>query len=277
MKNWSIGRLDFSLPEKFKLIGRKQSIYHVLVETFPLQGKSAQRIWEQHLEQVRSQHVSNGFSQDTFNITEISPGFSAVFYNDNPTMPISVTVEAYKQVQNDIVKMEFTGKQGKEDVMLRVLSIIADGYRPAITNGFNVGAGSLISPPSVNERAAAGFEESETHMELDVELNTAGSRLSEGPLENIDDEMKGLGAERIKLKIIHRRSRKAAGFYGEEALVQIKDSEESRFRYTWFYAGETANSFKPDTRIQLSGSAKYQEEATAVWDLIINSMRMRKP
>jgi len=172
--------------------------------------------------------------------------------------------------------MKYTGKAGKEDVNLSLLSITAEGYRPDIANGFNIGAGSLVSPPSVNERATAGFEESESHMELDVELNTAGSRLSKGPLENIDEEIQGLGTEGIKLRVLHRRSRRAAGFSGEEALVTIKDSKESRFRYTWFYAGETANSFKPDTRIQLGGSTEYLEEATAVWNLVIDSMKMRK-
>jgi len=170
MHKWSVGRLDFSLPEQFKLKGRSQSIYHVQVETIPLQGRSAQELWEQRVNQVRTKHLSAGYGLDTFRVTEISPGFSAVFYRANKSMPIAITVEAFKTVPRNILTMKYTGKAGKENGMLRLISLTGDDYRPDIANGFNIGAGSLVSPPSVNERATAGFEESESHMELHVEL-----------------------------------------------------------------------------------------------------------
>jgi len=277
MNNCSLGRLDFSLPKKFKLIGRSQSIYLLQVETIPLQGKSEKEIWDKRVKYLQAKHIANGYSLDTFKITEISPGFSAVFYKDNPSMPFSITVEAYKPVPGNIFRMEFTGETGKEDVMLRGIALTADDYRPNIANGFSIGAGSLISPPSKREHASAGFKDGENSMRLDVELNTAGSRLSKGPLENIDEEIQGLGAEGIKLKVLERRSRKAAGFNGEQALVELKDSEESSFRYTWFCPGETADSFKPEIRIQFRGSTENLEQATAEWNSIIDSLAIRKP
>jgi len=277
MKNWSLGRLDISLPEQFKIIGRNQSIYQLQVDTIPLQGKSAQELWDERVNYVRNEHIANGYSLDTFKVTEISPGFSAVFYKGNQSMPFLVTVEAYKPVPGHIFKMKFTGEEGKEDVMLRGISLTADDYRSAIENGFNIGAGSLVSPPSVNESASATFEDNVNHMRLRVYLHTAGSRLSKGPMHNIDEEIKGLGAEGIKLRVLHRRSRKAAGFSGEDALVELKGPMLPGLRYTWFYAGETANSFKPEIRIQMKSAIENQEEATAVWNLIIDSMKMREP
>ena len=274
---WSLGRLDFSLPEQFELKGRNQSIFHIEVATIPLEKVSAKEIWNQRIEQLRVQHVSNGFPLDTFTINEIAPDFSIVFYQENKSLHLLVTAEAYKEVGDNILTLKYSGQKGKEDVMREMISLTAADYRPDITNGFNVGAGSLISPPSINEHASATFEDRETRMKLTLYIHTSGPTPSKGPLDSIDDEIKGLGAEGIQLRVIQQVTRKAAGFSGEQGLVEIKSpaQNESGFRYTWFYAGETANGFKPEIRIQLNAKPENQESATMIWEKSLDSMKMR--
>lgn len=160
-----------------------------------------------------------------------------------------------------------------------MISLTAEDYRPDSAHGFNVGVGSLVSPPSINEHASATFETCEDHVQLTVYTHTVGSTPSKSPLDNIDDEIKGLGAEGIKLKVVRHETRQVAGFSGEQALVELKDPAQnlSGFRYTWFYPGETANGVKPLIRIQLNGSKEFEKQATMVWNRLMDSMSMRQP
>lgn len=174
MNKWNLGRLDFSLPEQFEIIGRYQSIYSVIVKTSPLQNTTAVAIWNKRLKEIRSIHLANGYSSETLRITEINPGFPAVFYHENSAAPKSVTLEAHKPVPGNVLKLSFTGKIGAKNDMLRLISLTAEDYRPGVWNGFSVGSGSLIGPPSKYEHARATFKDKKTKTVLKIHLHTAG-------------------------------------------------------------------------------------------------------
>ena len=271
MKLISLGRFNFSLPEEFDLLGRHQSIYHVEVVTIALQDKSPDDLWYKRLEKIKAKNVSSKMLWER----EVHPGFPAVFYQVDPSVP-SVTLEAQKTLEDHLLILKYEGKKGMEKDILRLISITAGGYKKGIAKGFNIGAGSITSKPSLNEHAFIKFKNKALQTEVSINTQTVGRVLNKHPLDDVSNEVKGLALEGIKLKVLKDKKRTVADFPGFEGRV-ILDSpdEEPIFRYTWFFQGETGNSFKPEILIKVIGPAKHIEEVNEIWENLLKSLGLR--
>jgi len=277
MEKYSQGRLDYVLPKNFKQKGRDQSIYSVKVKEISLNNKSLLEDWTNRVEQFRLKHLASGNNIDTMSVGEILPGFYYAFYHEDDDLDV-ITVEAHKLIGDNVLCLKYTGMVGKEKNMLRQVSGPAEGYRPNINRGFNIGEGSLTSGPSINEMTFAVFEDDRGMFELSIRTDTVGSYLNKGPLDNIAYEIEGLRIEGIVLKVEQKGERVVAGFPGEEGLVTFENpkEKEANFKFTWFYTGETAKAYKPEIRIKLIGKLDDLEVAKKVWTNLMNSITMRK-
>lgn len=271
MKQMSLGRFNFSLPKEFELVGRHQSIYHVAVETLPLQDKSPDDIWHKRIKKIKAKKVSSKMLWET----EVHPGFPAVFYQEDPSVPC-VTLEAQKTLEDHLLILKYEGKKGMEKDILRLISITAGGYKKGTSKGFNIGVGSLTSKPSLNEHARIRFKNKALQTEVSIDTQTVGRVLNEHPLDDVSNEIKGLALEGIKLKVLKDKKRTVADFPGFEGLVILDaPDEEPIFRYTWFFQGEPKNSFKPEILITVNGPAKHLESVNEIWENLLKSLHPR--
>lgn len=277
MNQYSLARLDYSLPSEFELIGRQQSLSRVQAATFPINDKTLEQIWREHVDQIRKDQISKELPTDTITTGEISSGFPIVFYFANSAVPHRVTAEAYRLVGKDILRLKFTGTKGKEDNIKHLFTIISNDYRSEIPNGFNLGAGSIIGEASVNEGSTVSLKNVETQCHLTIYTQTAGSNLNTGPTDNIEEEIEGLSEEGIKLEMLQQQEKAVAGLGGEEAIISIEDpdSNTTMLRYTWFYAGETTNAFKPEILVKMSCPRSEQKQAEEIWSELIDSLKVR--
>ena len=272
MKQMSLGRFNFSLPKEFDLVGRHQSIYHVAVETVPLQDKSPDDLWHKRIEKIKAKKV---FSKMLWE-TEVHPGFPAVFYQEDPSVP-RVTLEAQKTLENHLLILKYEGKKGMEKDILRLISITAGGYKKGTSKGFNIGVGSLTSKPSLNEHARIRFKNKALQTEVSIDTQTVGRVSTHHPLDDVSNDIKDLALQGIKLKVLKDKKRTVADFPGFEGLVifDVPD-EEPFFIYTWFFHGEAGgNSFKPKILIKVTGPAKHLEPVTGILENLLNSLHVR--
>ncbi len=277
MKNWSLGRIDFNLSQQYMLSGRIQNIYYVDVTTTSLAGMNAEDVFRNKIKYIKEQHIKAGNKEKSIQIKEIEPGFNAIFYQENSSSPELVKLEAQKIVNNDLLEMSFEGKAGKENEMLRGISIIAKSYHAGISHGFNVGAGSITSTPGLNEYARASFKEHENKIVLNISSQVATPHLNHHPLQDIEDEIKGLTNDGIILKVIKNEERTVAGFNGYEGLISFNDGkEEPQFRFTWFTPGITADSFSPEILIKARGPLKNIDSFKTIWEELLKSLKIRR-
>ena len=275
MTDWSLGRIDFSIPSQFELRGRSQSIYHVDVTTNLLNGKTSADVWNEKLKKIKAIHVNATKNNEQITIEEIEPGFPVVAYRENASSQLFITVEGQKTVGNSLLSLKYQGRAGKEKDIMNLLSITAEGYQVGVSHGFNVGAGSVTSKPSVNEYARALFKQVNS-VELSVTVKTAGKQLEQQPLEDIDHEIKGLARDDMTLKVLKNEEREVAGFLGYEGHITIEGKDESpQFRFTWFTPGVTADSFRPEILIKVHGPVEKIEEFKPIWEKLLKSLRMR--
>jgi hypothetical protein len=271
MKPLSLGRFNFNLPDEFDLVGRNQSIYHVEIMTIPLKDKSPADLWYKRIEKIKSEIISSKMLWEK----EIHPDFPAVFYQTDPTVP-SVNMEAQKTLKDHILILKYQGKKNMETDMMRLISIIAGGYQQGITKGFNIGAGSITSKPSVNEHAFIKFKHQALQTEVSINTQTAGRVLNVHPLDDVSNEIKGLALEGIKLKVLIDEKKTVAGLPGFEGHVILDSPEEEPiFRNTWFFQGEQKNSFKPEILIKMTGPEKHIEAVNEIWIKLLKSIRLR--
>jgi len=277
MEYKSIGRLDFNLAEVFAFKGRYQSIYYVDAETIPLAGQAAEDLWKQHINKLQDKLSSEGISLNSLKAFEINPGFNVVFYNTDPESPNSVNIESYKAESDHVLYLKFAGVVSKKENMLRLITLTAGDYHAAIPNGFNVGAGSLIGPPGVNETASISFYDAGRQFSVDIETQTPGPALEENPMSDVQGKIDKLKKDGVEMKSLVQGMRNVAGFSGHESLTSIKKSgqEHASFTYIWFFPGETAKAFRPQIYIKFSGSTSRQQEADIVWSELLNSIRLR--
>ena len=106
MTNWSLGRIDFSFPTQFQLVGRSQSIYHVEVMTSILNGKNANEIWDEKLKKIKAAHLAAAKDNEKIKIEEIEPGFHVVIYRENKSSKLFMTIEGQKDLGNSILELK---------------------------------------------------------------------------------------------------------------------------------------------------------------------------
>jgi hypothetical protein len=276
LKQWSLGRFNFSLPEQLYLAGRNQSIYEVEVSTVPLENQSADSIWKNHLEKIKSENSSTRYPEGIIWTKEVNPGFYAVSYQKDTSVH-AVTVKGQAVFGDHLLLLKYSGKLGMEDEILRLISITAGGYRVNDAEGFNVGYGSITSEPGINEHAFASFKNDQGKTEVTINTQTPGKYLSDHPLENISHEIKGIEMEGGKLKVLRDDRRTVADFRGYEGLVIVESPDEDPiFRYTWFFQGETGNAFKPEILIKMIGPSDQLEIVKETWENLLKSLTIRK-
>jgi len=276
MKSWSLGRIDFSIPQQYVLSGRTQNIYYVDVSEIPLEGRKPEDVWISKVKEIKAKHIKAGYKEETTQIKEMEPSFNVIFYQDNPTSPELVKFEAQKTVGDNLLEMSFEGQAGKESDMLRGLSIIANAYHEGVSYGFNVGTGSITSTPGLNEYARAGFKDQEYGTKINVSTRVATKNLNDHPLDDVKYEIKGLAQDGIKLKVLKNVERVVAGFKGYEGHISLESqNEEPEFRFTWFTPGVTADSFKPEILIKVHGPLKDIEAFKVIWEELLKSLKIR--
>jgi len=141
MKDWSLGRINFTLSGQFELTGRNQNIYFVDVTTVASGNHKPNEILSNKIKLINEKNIKNSNNKSEIKVTELEPNLHAIFHQENPSTPSIVKLEAYKIIEDIILEMIFEGKSGKEKDMLRCISIISDSYLSGIPYGFNVGAG----------------------------------------------------------------------------------------------------------------------------------------
>jgi hypothetical protein len=276
LKQWSLGRFDFSLPDQFYPAGRNQSIYGVEVSTSRLQDQSPDTLWQIHLAKIKVDYSSSAHPELFIWIKEVKTGFNAVSYQKDPLVP-AVTVDAQENFPDHILQLKCEGQLGRENELLRLITITAGGYKLGVPEGFNVGEGAITSESSVNEHAFASFKNDSLKIEVTIETQTPGKYLNDHPLSDISYEKKSLEKEGVGLKVLKDEKRTVAGFAGHEALIVIDTREDvPNFRYTWFYQGETANGFKPEILITMLGQEVNLETVKETWENLLKSLTIRK-
>ena len=274
-KQWSVGRFDFSLPEQFILAGRNQSIYTVKAETRQYSDQSPATLWQLYLKKITAENVSQENPEVIVWQEELSPGFNVASYRTDMDLEV-ITYTAQKAYEDEILVLTCEGKIGFEEDILHLIKFTAQGYKTGVFNGFNVGAGSIISQPSVFEQAFASFENPLLNMEVSFNSQTVGEILNDHPLEDVQFEKKSLSADGIMLNVLQNDKRNLANIPGYEGLVTVDFPEdESVFRYTWFHEGVPGDSFKPEILVKMSGPAKHLELAGKTWEALLNSFMVR--
>ena len=276
MKKWSLGRIDFSLPQDYVLVGRTQNIYYVDVLEKKLPANGIGAMWEATQVDVRKKHTGAGYPESSIQTKEIEADFKVIFYKKNKSNPDLVSLLAMKTIDKTVLEMEFEGKVGKENDMQRGITIIAHAYQPGAVSGFSLGEGSITSTPGVNESSRASFRDNKNGMELNVSTHVATSYLNKHPLDDIDHEIKGLAQDDISLKVLKNEQREVAGFAGYEGLITFEGKDEpAQFRFTWFTPGVTADPFKPEILIKVHGPLGKMDDFKKVWDELLKSLKMR--
>ena len=275
MKQWSLGRVNFNLPKYFKIINRNHSIYHVEVNTIPINESTADIIWENRLKKIKTINSLAVEGDKSINFIESDTDFPIVIYRENPSMPNLITMETQKNLHKHILTLKFQGKSGKEENIKKLFSITSGGYSAESPYGFNIGLGSLNSKPSRNEFASANFK-NDKNLDVKISIKTAGTYLTKHPLDDIEFEIKGLANEGVSLKVIKDEVRTVAGFKGNEGIISLDDGKEnSQFRYTWFTPGETADSFRPEILIKVHGPLEDIDSFKTIWEDILSSFEIR--
>ena len=277
MINWSLGRIDFNLPKQYKLLGRSQNIYYVDVSTTPIEKYNFDDIFNKKLNLIKEQYIKMGNEKDSLQIKDVDEKFRAIFYHDDPTNPNVIKLSALMSLEENILAMNFEGQKGKEDDMIRGISIIANSFHKDIPYGFNVGSGSITSTPGLNEYTHSSFNDPTTGITINISTQVATSNLNNHPLYNIKDEIKGLAEDGVILTVIHNQENTVADLNGHEGHISLDDGKnDTQFRYTWFTQGETANSFKPEILIKAQGPLKNMNSFKTTWNTILKSLKIRE-
>ena len=277
MNQMGFGRFNIVIPEQFQLAGRNQSIYEVDVRTIPIGDRSPDKMWKDRLDTISAEIAASGKTSGKMIWKgEISPGFPAVSYQKKLSVP-AATVEAQKRVADYVLLLKYSGELGMEKEMLELLDGTAVGYKPGIPYGFNVGEGSITTELGLYEHAFVSLTDSLLDAEITVNTQTVGNYLNDHPLEDISHDIALFASEGATLKVLINKRRNVAGFDGYEGLVGLDSpDEESIFTYTWFFPGETANSFKPEILIKMTGPRRYLDQVKETWENLLKSFSIRK-
>lgn len=276
MTNWSLGRINFTLSDSLKLTGRNHNIYFVDIKAKTLSDIDSSDYWKGKINSINNK-ISK--SRLTNNLTSIilDSDFFVAFYNDKAIDSDIIKLEAQKSFDNTILEMSFEGKSGKEDEMLRGIKIITNSFEKSSPYGFNIGNGSITSTPGINEHTRATFKDDNNNIKLEISTQVATQYLNSHPLEDIEHEIKGFALDGITLKVLKNTERTVAGFNGYEGMITLETKDEiPEFRFTWFTPGVTADSFKPEIRIKATGPIENIEEFKMIWEIILNSLSIRK-
>ncbi len=284
----SVGRLNFSLPKSFDVLGRYHNIYRVEVSAEPLVDAlvdvTPQQFWQARVKALQDIHQSVGAKTDTFVETRIEVKgeantfhVPAAVYRSNATFLDNPTIETMYFAEREILKAIFHAAPGKESKILQLLALVVSDYRDNVSYGFNIGAGSLIGEPSANEKARISFEDSTLRCELMISTQTPGKHLEDGPLSGFSGNLLSKFFGDVSTRIARRESRELMSLRGEEGLLLTKDktNNDSELTYTWFYPGETANPLKPEILIKMQCPKGNHQHCDQVWQGLLHSISMR--
>lgn len=273
MTTWHLGRIGFELPEQFQLTARGQQIYHVNITVISAGSQSAEQHWLSTLSEI--QH--SGEQAHLIKEGILMPGVPSLFYHEKSTLPIEISMVAQKMIGDAVITATFQGKQGYEEDIARLVSYVLDSYQTGYETGFSIGPGVITTKPSRSEHATATFDDPVTDIELSIETQTAGVRLAEEPLADIEEEIAAFSSEDFEMKVLKHKNRIVGGFQGVEGIISFGDTnKEATLRYTWFTPGTTADSFAPEISIKAVALEKESKVFEQHWTALLDSLVLRR-
>jgi len=284
----SVGRLNFVMPQSFVEIGRSQTIYGTQVFTTPLTGaQSAEQLWAERIEDVRQQHRASGASSSSFRQTtselerrnELGGGTTApvVFFQYNADKPDRIRSEAAFATEEEFVNLRYPILlAGKEDNLLRLFYLIFRDYQANSAGGFSIGAGSLHGKPSVKERVRVALRDQDGECKIGISTHIASSTLSESRLSDFP-ATGAINWDGTSLRLLEREDRVVMALRGETGVISIRDqtNQEASVEYSWFYAGEEANPFRPEITIKMICDGRQTNARNRTWNTFLRLFEMR--
>ena len=285
----SVGRLNFVMPHSFVEIGRSQRIYGTHVITTPLTDtQSAERLWAERIEDARQQHRASGASSSSFRQTtselgrrnELGGGTSApvVFFRYNADKPDIVRSEAAFATEEEFVNLRYPVlSAGKEENLLRLFNLIFRDYQANSAGGFSIGMGSLHGKPSVKESVRVALRDQDGECNITISTHTAPSTLSESRLGDLPSTG-ALNWDGTSLRLLEREDSVVMALRGETGVISIQDqtNQEASVEYSWFYAGEEANPFRPEIAIKMICDGRQTNARDRSWNAFLRSFEMRQ-
>jgi hypothetical protein len=258
-----MGRLSFEIPGRWKVTARSSAIYLIEVWTTPA-ANAAERdeVWRRQLLPLRE---PAGAAAGPSIQRELSiPGVgSAVWYSDPARSERKRVLLAMKAAPQTAVLLQAKATAAREPAAEEVVRRVGTAYVPESRNGFCIGDGAVVMPPSLNERASVKLL-SEHGVEVLLTSETVAAP--------VDDE----SAEAIEgAQVLTAHARSVAGLAGQETRVLLKHDGPGRLAYRWTYPGEVANALAPHVRVLLVAPVDQHASVDLVWQRMLDSLQAR--
>lgn len=169
--------------------------------------------------------------------------------------------------------------------MIPNLDNIVKSYRPLelkqlsglpLGNRFYLQHGFIDLPCFVDEQTIARFERHDpdisllVEMEMDIrhEIETMGLIKKTHGLLAAALITPGGSVSEVRL-----RKREVAGMHGEEAILKVREGNDTDLVFTWEYNGKDYSGEYPTTRINMESPDGNLNAKLKIWDDILDSMK----
>jgi len=283
-----VGRFCLRLPAAMKRTSDAEKVQGVKLEEVAW-DKAAKDPWEhewlERLRKIEAKKAGREFAAaadgEIVEQKMIKPGtLKAVFFCPGPARARTALGAIYNAGHSGLWLEILVGEKRKEEAASRIAEVAA-GYRPdepgrqRPKGAFHLPRGVIASPFKLSEEAEVHFKGGPLDLELIVAVETTFEPDDRSLMQKFANMMEtsGVAAMGAGLRPIRSKARKVAGLPGEEIILLGQQDDEGSLFFQWRTPGEQDSGKHPAMNVVLRGSDDKQDEKTAFWDALLDSVK----
>ena len=165
------------------------------------------------------------------------------------------------------------------------LETVAHSYRTLEPQGarpsegwFYLERGVVTLPPLGEEQVLVQFEEVPLDLRMELGSSPAAEADEEGGLMQRLQRALALGLHGSReVTVLRAGPRRAAGFEGEELIIQVKEGSDERLTWGWWYPGLAGDPCAPCIELSMHSTGRERETKLRFWDETLESVRHLLP
>jgi hypothetical protein len=281
-----VGRLVLSLPAEMRRAGQEyvlcSSVY--VEEREWTSSNGYKKLWSDWLQELSEQCSPPGAREIIIEQREIAPRCQGVLARSQHDGNLR-TWFALLDAGTHGVWMKCAREPHAPEQALARLYAVARSYRPLGRRGrflpeswFYLERGAITGFPLKGEYTSVQFEGAplEPGHQLCVRV-VPGAEAQSGHMGRLRRAL-ALGlSEESMVTILRAGPRQAAGFNGEELIIQVAAEGSEHLRWVWSYAGQPGTLHAPCIELSMHAMGDAREEKLRLWEDTLKSMRHLLP
>jgi hypothetical protein len=297
MKTYYIGRFCIEVPAEMVLTIRSSKLRRVDIQEVlwpkdqkPESIRNAE--WERFMEEIEKLDPPEGTNKviiKTDDLTNVEKWIKGVFFHDKFNDDDEGTWTVLMDARNVGVWLKsnpvIVEKELAKPRTIPNFEIILKAYQPPVSaksniqqadNQFYLQYGAIDLPYLVQEASIARFEGNSLFTKLLIEMEMDVKHEIE-PMGLIKKTRGLLAAALItpggSISKVRLNKREVAGMPGEEAVLKVREGNETELVFTWEYNGKDDSGEYPTTRINMESPDGNLDEKLKIWDAVLDSMK----